>query len=73
MTRTVHQRALLRRARMVSSMTVPWAVGRDGRHGGIIRVWCAVVDLYRRRAGRRGAFYQVRPGAGVQIPPSRLT
>lgn len=70
MTRTAYQRTFLRRARMFSSMTVSRAAGCDGRHGGIIRVWCAVVDLYQRRAGRRGAFYQVRSGARRDTPPA---
>ena len=43
---------------------------RDGRHGSVIRVWCAVVDMYRAKADRRGAFYQVRSGARRDTPPA---
>jgi hypothetical protein len=43
---------------------------RSGRQDGVIRVRCAVVDLYRRRAGRIGALYQVRPGARRDTPPA---
>ena len=43
-------------------------VRRFGRHGGVIRVRGAAVDLYRRGAGRRGALSQSRPGARGDTP-----
>jgi hypothetical protein len=42
----------------------------SGRHCGVIRVRGGAVDLYRRRAGRRGALYQFRPGARGNTPPA---
>lgn len=42
----------------------------SGRHCGVIRVPGGAVDLYRRRAGRRGALYQFRPGARGDTPPA---